>query len=930
MADFRIRVIVDPSSSVQGLRTVEQGLSRIESQAGRLGTLLGQVLGFVGIASGVRELARMADVMTNMENRIRLVTDSTAELNTVTSRLFDISARTRVGFESTATIYARTALSVKNLGLSQQETLNFTESLNQAMVLSGVTAQEANAGLIQLSQGLASNRLGGDELRSVLEQLPVVADVIATRLGVTRGELRKLGSEGKISAETIISAFKNAASELKDSFGDTIPTISQSFSVLQTRVIQYIAKVDDSTGASEGLARAIITLSDNLDIVGRSFAIVGAVIIGYFVGEALFKLEVALRALWVLILANPLLALVAVIGTAVVALIGFSDMIKVSSEGIATLEDVGVVVFENIKSSIQSVIGVFSTFTASFTGVADDILSSFDPLIKGIKNIVGDVEFSLKGISLLMARAADRVVAIWLGAFAAIKAIFQRLPNIIGGTFIEAFNTISTKLETTINKVLTTLNKLDTFFGLEATELVSFDQIENTFVNGFTDVGAAAKDAFFGAADFDSVSTVVKKIFDDAEALALKNVVAPEAADLTEKGPASAPSTALFQEQIALLQQEGELLMLSNRERGIQAELLGIIKKIEDSGENVTDMQQAALETLIRHTQALREQAEVLEQIKGPREDLILQEQTLNALYQQGRISVEELTLALTDLAIAHSQLNIDEGEGSFADGFIVGLENMLEAVRNFRAEAGMEFAGFFEGMSQGFANATADAIVYGTSLKEGLGNAARSALRDLISGLIKLGIQYVLNAALATTLGTAATVAGAAQATTLATAWATPAALASLASFGANGIPAAAAITSTVGLAQGLAIGGAIGLADGGEVRGAGGPRSDSIPAMLSNGEFVVNAKAASRFKPLLEQINSNRAFRDGGEVAREGDTASAIQGSGSNGSSSTRIINVLDPALLGDYMSTPEGEDAIVNVIRRNSTVIRRHIAD
>src|SRR5690606_2602352 len=98
------------------------------------------------------------------------VTTGTENLTTVTSRLFDVANRTRSSFEGTANLYARVALATKELGIGQQELLTFTERVNQAIILSGASAQEAQAGLIQLSQGLASGALRGDELRSVLEQ----------------------------------------------------------------------------------------------------------------------------------------------------------------------------------------------------------------------------------------------------------------------------------------------------------------------------------------------------------------------------------------------------------------------------------------------------------------------------------------------------------------------------------------------------------------------------------------------------------------------------------------------------------------------------------------------------------------------------------------------------------------------------------------
>jgi tape measure domain-containing protein len=235
--------------------------------------LLANTMRVLGVAFGLRQLQQVVDTYTNIQNRLKLVTNNASELVGVTKALFEISNSTRQSFESTAEVYARVALATKEMGLSQRDTLQFTESLNQAVALSGASSAEASAGLIQLSQGLASGTLRGDELRSVLEQLPAVADVIAKGLGVTRGELRKMGEEGKITADQVIKAFALARVELEENFAKTVPTIGQAFTVLRNRFIEFVGELDKSTGASTTLAKLIIMLSKNLDTLSAALFI---------------------------------------------------------------------------------------------------------------------------------------------------------------------------------------------------------------------------------------------------------------------------------------------------------------------------------------------------------------------------------------------------------------------------------------------------------------------------------------------------------------------------------------------------------------------------------------------------------------------------------------------------------------------------------
>lgn len=257
MATERIDIIVREKGSRVVRRSFRE-LSRDALTAKRSVDTFRTALAAIGVGLVVRETLRLADTFQNLQNRLRVVTETETQLRDVTEQLFAVSQRTRSSFESSVELYSRLAISSKELGVNQQQLVQFTESLNQAIILSGASAQEANAGLIQLSQGIASGTLRGDELRSVLEQLPVVADVIAKELGVTRGELRELGFQGKITAQDIIIAFQSSRNELQERFGKTVPTINQALQVLRNSLVRA-AETDLG-----GLTDAIVGLADKI------------------------------------------------------------------------------------------------------------------------------------------------------------------------------------------------------------------------------------------------------------------------------------------------------------------------------------------------------------------------------------------------------------------------------------------------------------------------------------------------------------------------------------------------------------------------------------------------------------------------------------------------------------------------------------------
>lgn len=260
----RLILIIDE----KGARVVERRIGKIGKTAKGASKGTGQLVRALKLLAGaaiIRQIGRLADSFTNLQNRIRLVTRTTGELNKVTEELFNVARRTRTPIETNAELFNRLAQSGKDLNLSFQDVLDITESVNKAVIISGASAQEAAGAIRQLTQGLAANALRGQELNSILEQTPRIADIIAKRLGVTRGSLKLLGEQGKITADVIIEAFKDAKTELDEEFGRTVPTLGQSFTVLGNDITEFIGVLDKATGASGTFVSAL----NNIGITTR-------------------------------------------------------------------------------------------------------------------------------------------------------------------------------------------------------------------------------------------------------------------------------------------------------------------------------------------------------------------------------------------------------------------------------------------------------------------------------------------------------------------------------------------------------------------------------------------------------------------------------------------------------------------------------------
>lgn len=440
MTTERIDIVVREDGS----RVVKRNIKDIGDSADKAADSLDTMKNILmGLATGavLTGLARMADTYTTIQNKLRLVTTGTENLARVTKELQGIANETRTDFESTAELYSRVAGAAKELGLSQQQLLSFTKSLNQAVVLSGASAEEAAGGLRQLAQGLASGTLRGDELNSVMENFPKVADIIAQGMGKTRGELRALGAEGKITAQNIIDAFAKAETSLNEDFAKTVPTISQAFTVLKNNLLIAVGEFDQANGISKAFAEGLLTISQNLNIILPLLAGVATSVAVAFSVEPLTKFGSALKSLYATAMANPWVALATVVLGVVTALYLLRDEIKLGIDDTTTLGDLMRAAWEDVGPAITAALDLAAQF---FSWLTNTSAGTFDQLINDIVGYEHESEATWFKILRIVVQVFDMIGGTVRGTMAGIDAVirsfigawmnnFKQLGNAIDG-----------------------------------------------------------------------------------------------------------------------------------------------------------------------------------------------------------------------------------------------------------------------------------------------------------------------------------------------------------------------------------------------------------------------------------------------------------------------------------------------------------------
>ncbi|MCL7772518.1 tape measure protein, partial [Pasteurella multocida] len=244
----------------------EKHIESLVKTIGRLKSLLAVGLGIQGIST----IIQMTDKMTALNTQIKFVTSSTQEYKKVKSELFDIAQRTRGSLEATTTLYVRSSRALKDYGYSQKQVLGFTETLNKAMAVGGVGAQEQATALFQLSQALGSGRLQGDEFKSISESAPIILDVVAEYMGKSRAEVEKLASEGKLTSKILFESINSASGKISESFKKMPLTFGQSMTLLQNSVLKWVSEINTSTGIVGGLATLVSTLALNFDSFAKA------------------------------------------------------------------------------------------------------------------------------------------------------------------------------------------------------------------------------------------------------------------------------------------------------------------------------------------------------------------------------------------------------------------------------------------------------------------------------------------------------------------------------------------------------------------------------------------------------------------------------------------------------------------------------------
>lgn len=291
LRQFRSEMLKAQGVSTKTARDTEKAWAATNGRLNSIGRSMASglvaPLAAIGAAASAREVTAYADAWTVAGNKLAAASQSSGRQARSLEELNALANDTRSGIGETVDLYAKLLRSTKDVAKSEEDVAKATEIVNKAFKAGGAGASEQAAGILQLSQALGSGVLQGDELRSLRENAPLLAQAIADEFGTTIAGLKKLGAEGELTSERVFQAILKAQPKIQAMFGTTNQTIADGVTKVNNAFTQYIGQTDSSLSASERLVAGLNALADNFDGIADATLKVAAIIAGALVGRAI-------------------------------------------------------------------------------------------------------------------------------------------------------------------------------------------------------------------------------------------------------------------------------------------------------------------------------------------------------------------------------------------------------------------------------------------------------------------------------------------------------------------------------------------------------------------------------------------------------------------------------------------------------------------
>ncbi len=813
----------------------------------------------VAAAISVNEVLGYADAWTTAKNSLSVAGVVGQQQVDVLDRLYQSAQANATPVGALADLFGKASQASDVLGASQKELIAFSDGVATSLRVAGTSAGAASGALTQLGQLLGSARVQAEEFNSINDGARPILMAVAAGLDEAGGSvsrLKELVNDGAVSGRQFFQAFLKGLPQIQSMAANSTQTIEQGVTKVNNAFTKYIGESDESLGASQRLVAGLNALADNFDKTADTVLQVAGVIAGALVGRSIVMMiaklglatEVTLKFVAALRAAASVGGVAAAIGgisaaagpigivvggTAVAALALFSSTSEEASSSARTYAEA----LAEVKAAADDAAGSISTAGAKIDERAQN------SIVRGLETARSDIE-QTKNAALEMIAVFTDDYSMSFATDEQKRQLSELREGLENGKIsadkaaqaIAAMATADYNFQVAADKLTPLLDAL-------RDASAAADLLQGK-LNASANAGAVAAYTQYGQSRSkgEEMLRLGKAYADEAarqnklskDQLAVEKEIATIRKDLKDKGGflADAQIKALAESNVAADQARGKSAG-SGRTKGVK-----------QTSESRFD---ADIQAVKDRTAALVEEQRIVglsfQDQERRRMALDLEQTALADLREEarrkGQTDLENIRLSADQTA------KIRDASAAYAE-----QADVLRRVQEQQDRAEQAAEDFYDAFKSG----TIDAITGATSLSEALENVGKR----LASLLLNSAFDSLFQPRTSSSSG---------------------------GMFGG--------IFASIGKWIGLANGGPVKAATGGKVTGPGTSRSDSIPAMLSNGEYVINAAATQKHRALLDAINSNRALRlaDGGPVKLTAPRMPNLAGMGLKGGQSVSL---------------------------------------
>ncbi|EGI39627.1 putative tail component of cryptic prophage [Escherichia coli TA280] len=271
--------------SAAASREMRRALAEVTDQ---INTAKSSALNMAGAFAGAfatGHLISLADEWNSVNARLKQASQSSDDFQSSQRELMAISQRTGTAFSDNASLFARSAASMREYGYSSEEVLKVTEAISTGLKLSGASTAEASSVITQFSQALAQGVLRGEEFNSVNENGDRVIRALAAGMGVARKDLKAMADNGKLTADKVVPALISQLGALRDEYAAMPDTVSSSATKVENAFMAWVGGANEASGVTKTLSGVLNGIAGNIDTVATAAGALVAVGVARYFGN---------------------------------------------------------------------------------------------------------------------------------------------------------------------------------------------------------------------------------------------------------------------------------------------------------------------------------------------------------------------------------------------------------------------------------------------------------------------------------------------------------------------------------------------------------------------------------------------------------------------------------------------------------------------